>query len=163
RNMTPMDVAAAIRSENLDAPAGQLGQLPALRGQPFQLPVDTLGRLTTPEQFGNIVVKVGEDTVLVPTQGIVRLRDVARVELGAQNYNLSCRFDGRPSVGLAIYQLPGTNALDVADRVRTKMDELKTRFPDGVDYEIAYDTTPFIRESVGEVFHTLRDAVILVG
>ncbi len=95
--------------------------------------------------------------------GIVRLRDVARVELGAQNYNQSCTFDGHPSVGLSIYQLPGTNALDVADRVRAKMEELKTRFPDGVDYDIAYDTTPYIRESVNEVFKTLRDAVFLVG
>ena len=82
---------------------------------------------------------------------------------GAQNYNQSCTFDGHPSVGLSIYQLPGTNALDVADRVRAKMEELKTRFPDGVDYDIAYDTTPYIRESVYEVFKTLRDAVILVG
>jgi multidrug efflux pump len=163
RNMTPMDVAAAIRSENLDAPAGQLGQLPAAQGQLFQLPVDTLGRLTTPEQFGDIVVKVGEATSQAPAQGIVRLRDVARVEPGAQNYNVSCRFDGRPSVGLPVYQLPGTNALDVADRVRAKMKELKARFPEGVDYSIVYDTTPFIRESVGEVFNTLRDAVILVG
>ena len=83
--------------------------------------------------------------------------------MGAQNYNQSCTFDGHPSVGLSVYQLPGTNALDVADRVRAKMEELKTRFPDGVDYDIAYDTTPYIRESVGEVFKTLRDAVILVG
>ena len=83
--------------------------------------------------------------------------------MGAQNYNQSCTFDGHPSVGLSIYQLPGTNALDVADRVRAKMEELKTRFPDGVDYDIAYDTTPYIRESVNEVFKTLRDAVILVG
>ena len=89
----------------------------------------------------------------------MRLRDVARVEMGAQNYNQSCTFDGHPSVGLSIYQLPGTNALDVADRVRAKMEELKTRFPDDVDYDIAYDTTPYIRESVTEVFNTLRDAV----
>ncbi len=88
---------------------------------------------------------------------------MARVELGAQNYNQSCTFDGKPSVGLSIYQLPGTNALDVADRVRAKMEELKTRFPDGVDYQIAYDTTPFIRESVNDVIKTLFEAVILVG
>ena len=78
---------------------------------------------------------------------------MARVELGAQNYNQSCTFDGSPSVGLGVYQLPGTNALDVADRVRAKMKELKKRFPDGVDYDIAYDTTPFIRESVDDVVH----------
>ena len=88
---------------------------------------------------------------------------MARVELGAQNYNQSCTFDGRPSVGLSVYQLPGTNALDVAERVQAKMRELKTRFPDGVDYKIAYDITPFIRESVADVFQTLLEAVVLVG
>ena len=98
-----------------------------------------------------------------PTAAVVRLRDVARVELGAQNYNQSCLFDGRPSVGLAVYQLPGTNALDVADAVRKKMEELKTRFPDGVDYDIGYDTTPFIRESISDVVHTMFEAVVLVG
>ena len=163
RSMTAMDVASAIRSENIDAPAGQIGQMPAPRVQPFQLPIDTLGRLTDPEQFGSIVVKAGPSDPAEPATGIVRLRDVARIELGAQNYNQSCTFDGHPSVGLSIYQLPGTNALDVADRVRAKMEELKTRFPDGVDYDIAYDTTPYIRESVYEVFKTLLDAVILVG
>ncbi|MGP0068506.1 MAG: efflux RND transporter permease subunit, partial [Isosphaeraceae bacterium] len=163
RNMTAMDVANAIRNENIDAPAGQIGQLPANRGQYFQLPIHTLGRLTNPEEFANIVVKVGADTAGDPATGIVRMRDVARVELGAQNYNQSCTFDGKPSVGLSIYQLPGTNALDVADRVRAKMEELKVRFPDGVSYDIAYDTTPFIRESVRDVIHTLFEAVILVG
>ena len=115
RNMAAMDVAAAIRRENVDAPAGQLGQLPAGRGQYFQLPLDTLGRLTKPEEFENIVVKVGRSSTEEPATGIVRLRDVARVELGAQNCNSRATFDGRPSVGLNIYQLPGTNALDVAE------------------------------------------------
>ena len=313
RNMTAIDVANAIRDQNLDAPAGQIGQPPAPEGQPFQLPIDTLGRLSTPEQFGDIIVKVGpatasstagrtadsvnydacqagqaasgrggaggggggggpmqstppwsylgdastvnatrarsvrcpplrqralgavqaahdqhrHDTASItissstsvipvtqrrwsqtsggatpagrprpaeqprlvgsttatagattgltgamggrlvpaataagtdehpcaisqppsqrlgagprtepPAAAIVRLSDVARVEMGAQNYNQSCTFDGHPSVGLGIYQLPGTNALDVADRVQAKMKELKTRFPDGVDYTI---------------------------
>ena len=163
RNMTAMDVAAAIRTQNLDAPAGQIGQSPAAVGQPFQLPVDTVGRLSEPEQFESIVVKAGKSTAQEPVAGIVRLRDVARVEMGAQNYNQTCTFDGHPSVGLSIYQLPGTNALDVANRVRAKMDELKTRFPDDLDYDVAYDTTPYIRESVNEVFKTLRDAVLLVG
>ena len=98
-----------------------------------------------------------------PSIAIVRVRDVGEVELGAQNYNQSCLFDGKPSVGLAVYQLPGTNALDVADRVRAKMDELKSRFPDGIDYAIAYDTTPFIRESVSDVVKTLLIAVLLVA
>jgi multidrug efflux pump len=308
--MTAMDVANAIRSQNLDAPAGQIGQPPTLAREPFQLPVDTLGRLTDPDQFGEIIVKIdqgfptpaptsslvlsqrrpanpispstetvqqtstvnttigtalggvsapsinpansqipvtnsviattnsvisgfepfnvspigegvtggivgGDDmssplgaaggtmatigtgqvasamnagpstgpmalgsgatnttmangsTVSLapgtPTAGILRLRDVARVELGAQNYNQSCTFDGRPSVGLSIYQLPGTNALDVSRRVQAKMAEMKTRFPEGVDYDIGYDTTPFIRESVADVVQTLLEAVALVG
>src|SRR2546423_377602 len=98
-----------------------------------------------------------------PSAAIVRLRDVARIELGAQNYNQACTFDGRPSVGLSVYQLPGTNALDVADRVRQRMKELKKRFPDGVEYGIAYDTTPYIRESINDVVTTFLEAVALVG
>ncbi len=330
--ITAVDVAGAIRSQNLDAPAGQVGLPPAPTGQTFQLPIDALGRLVTPEQFGDIIVKVGGGpsarksttastsqpssgsapmnsgtggtlgsgsnstagssgsgqttsttsgsvsttastlsnatdsaatsgstgsttgatasttpststsgttpttttsgsstapggttvttggastggggtggggssgggattggggtslaspagpgtlTVTTGTTGsgalggttlgrgpgrpsvaIVRLKDVARLELGAQNYNQSCTFDGKPSVGLGLYQLPGTNALDVADAVRRKMEELKKRFPDGVDYTIAYDTTPYIRESVEDVVKTLLEAVALVG
>ena len=95
--------------------------------------------------------------------GIVRLRDVARVELGSRQYDQSCTLDGRPSVAVSIYQLPGSNALETARGVYAKMRELKGRFPDGLDYKIVYDTTPFINESVNEVFNTLRDAVILVG
>ncbi len=163
KNMTAMDVADAIRSENLDVPSGQMGQPPATGRQSFQIPVDALGRLSEPEQFGAIVVKASRRSRAEPATAIVRVRDVARVEMGAQNYNQSCTFDGKPSVGLTVYQLPGTNALDVADRVRAKMEELKTRFPDGVSYVIGYDTTPYIRESVREVYKTLRDAVILVG
>jgi len=310
-NMTAMDVAAAIRSQNLDAPIGQVGMPTAPPGQSFQLPIDTLGRLETPEEFGEIIVKVGSppalrpasavappqsvtlglpDTGLAPSLatgvaplgtmaldlstvapkrldsastrssqsqvittppgtapqftptiqgfdggatasgggtsqgggttaggsntggggtsvrsglladpgtdftslsinaqssslsgtgvtsgmsgsprpappavGIVRLRDVARIELGAQNYNQFCTFDGRPSTGLAIFQLPGTNALDVAERAKQKMAELKSRFPEGIEYTIAYDTTPFIRESVADVVQTLLEAVVLVG
>src|SRR5690348_5364262 len=122
RGMTAMDVAAASRQQNIDVPAGQVGQQPAPPGQPFQLPIDGLGRLTTPEQFGDIIVKVGRASDREPAPGIVRLRDVARVEIAAQNYNMSCTLDGKPSVGLNVYQLPGTNALDVADRVRAKME-----------------------------------------
>jgi multidrug efflux pump len=100
---------------------------------------------------------------LPPSASIVRLRDVANVELGAQNYNIACTFDGLPSVGLGVFQLPGTNALDVADRVRVRMEELKKRFPEGLVYTIGYDTTPFISESIAEVYNTLLDAVILVA
>ncbi len=312
RGMTAGDVATAIRSQSVEAAPGQVGQPPVAGNQSVQLPLDTLGRLTTPEQFGDIVVKVGvsgpvlSPTGLVPSApagaavggptntglptpgetspgltagittsggttsngsmsdtttsnapgvgepgnppsqglpgagvgpgssvtagggttgggatggptvggamagtrtgggttgdgltasdissatamsggtvgpnslsggamsggpparaaGLVRLRDVARVERGAQSYTNGATFDGRPSVGLAVFQLPGTNALDVADRVRKKMDDLKTRFPEGVDYDIAYDTTPFIRESVMDVVRTLFEAVGLVA
>jgi multidrug efflux pump len=294
RSMTAMDVAAAIRSQNLDAPIGQIGQPPIFSGQSFQLPTTTLGRLNTPEQFGDIIIKVGgvgmpagptrraraaprsggltsgmassgtssssttsttsvspvggsntdptggsyttstdptggtaapttmgDDTGAVlgttggattgggagsgggattggggtpgsatsgvvfpsmassaglgssggaagqappqPSAAVVRLRDVARLELGAQNYNQSCTFDGHQAVGLSVYQLPGTNALDVAEAVRAKMEELKSRFPDDVEYAIGYDTTPFIRDSVMDVVWTLLEAVGLVG
>lgn len=321
-NMTAIDVAAAIRSQNLDAPAGQVGQPTAPENQSFQLPIDTLGRLSDPEQFGDIIVKVGgvpvrpqqnqpatpqrsgssppnsssdsslggattstnasafdisrtstpstsanrfmttadmassnssstnrNTAILAPTntgsisdatsgggsslgggtsaggsessgggttggaansssnssaaqptdeamsllglsinspassfsgtsvtsgtsqaarpslpaQGVIRLRDVARVEMGAQNYNQYCTFDGMPSVGLAIFQLPGTNALDVADRIKKKMNELRGRFPEGVDFKIAYDITPFVRESVNDVVRTLLEAIVLVA
>src|SRR5262249_6551257 len=102
-------------------------------------------------------------TTMTPSTGIVRLRDVARVELGSQQYEQSCTLDGQPSVALSIYQLPGSNALETAGGVYAKMEELKARFPEGLDCQIVYDTTPFIRESVNEVFSTLRDAVILVA
>src|SRR3954467_13158823 len=104
-----------------------------------------------------MVLKTGADG------SIVRLRDVARIELGAQGYDQSCTLDGKPSVALSIYQRPGSHALETARLVRAKMEELKGRFPTGLDYAIVYDTTPFITESVNEVFHTLRDAVILVA
>ncbi|HEX4414506.1 MAG TPA: efflux RND transporter permease subunit [Lacipirellulaceae bacterium] len=313
-NITAIDVENAIRDQNLDAPAGQLGQSPAPKGQTFQLPLDTLGRLSDPEEFGNIIVKVGASSppptptgsrrstisatagatspgsssvpgaaatpastqaspsstgggastsstsaaaaagrrgagLLIagtqasgglnggansgggasaitasigvsaiggasaegggttggggmtngsstsattststsdmssdpaaitgmplggvarqgpgqPSVAIVRLKDLARVEIGAQNYNQSCLFDGKPTVGLAVFQLPGTNALDVADAVRAKMQELKSRFPQGLDYAIAYDTTPYIRESVSDVARALFQAIALVG
>ncbi len=287
-SITAADVAAAISGQNLDAPVGQTGQPPAKLDQSFQVPITTLGRLSQPEDFGNIIVKVGQprsgapasqssgsaggsgttgttttqpssstptvpaasasgstslpgsnmtDTLPtgtsspstgggttsgggatsgggvttgggatagggttggaaggtmanpsvsgssgtsgsgagivtsgaqgrgpgLPSASIVRLRDVARLELGSLNYTTACTYDGNPSVGLSVYQLPGTNALDVADAVRAKMDELATRFPDGVKYEIGYDTTPFIRESVLDVLWTLLEAVVLVG
>jgi RND family efflux transporter MFP subunit len=302
-NLTAPDVAQAIRSQNLDAPAGQTSRPPAPDTQSFQQPILTLGRLNSIEQFGDIIVKVGQPrpdassvtkmtpprragtssansltaartlrrtgagntttasattnatimdaitsvaiasgttTSTAPLAGggttggaattsdastgagssgggttgggatsgssltsgtipglsinstgatsvagvgsggalsgetmgrgpgradaaIVLLRDIARMELGAQNYNQACLFDGRPAVGLGLYQLPGTNALEVADNVRRKMEELKTRFPDGVDYAIGYDTTPYIRESIRGVLYTLLEAVLLVG
>ncbi len=309
RNLTAIDVANAIRNQNLDAPAGQVGRPPAAPGQSYQMPITTLGRLHEPEQFGDVIVKVGgvrtprdgntpvggrggsrlagpvmttptapppsadptnpdttagtltgntfagrvgttvaadptagnltpndvngavtpdggagssgggtttggsratggatsrsgllaggtapsgssgnltglsvasgtTDTVLgsgvlggatlgrgpgLPAPAVIRLRDVARIELGAQNYTQACMFDGQPSVGLSVYQLPGTNALEVSERVFKTMEELKKRFPDGVDYKIGYDTTPYIRDSIRDVVYTLLEAVAIVG
>src|SRR5205807_1030600 len=108
-----------------------------------------------------------QDTELTDTgvasTPVVRLRDVARVELAALNYDISSRLDGQPSAGLGVFQLPGSNALDVADAVRRRMEELRDRFPPGVDYRIIFDTTPFIRQSVDEVYRTLWIAVLLVA
>jgi hydrophobe/amphiphile efflux-1 (HAE1) family protein len=163
RSMTAGEVALAIASQNQPMVGGVLGANPGPTPRGFQPPLDALGRLSDPKQYEEIILKVVQNANNGFSPQVVRLRDVAHVEFGAQNYNLSCTLDGKPSVGLGVYQLPGTNALDVADLVKQKMLELKTRFPDGVDYEIAYDTTPFISESVGDVVRTLFEAVFLVG
>ncbi len=147
----------ALREQNVQVAAGQLGQPPVPSGLDFQYTMTTLGRLVEPDQFGDIVIKSGKSGELV------RLKDVARTERGAKNQDVRCLLDGKPSVGLAIFQLPGSNALETADRVRAKMEELQGKFQKGLKYAIVYDTTPFVEESVAEVFHTLRDAVILVA
>ncbi len=157
RDLTAGDVVKALQEQNVQVAAGQVGQPPVPPGLDFQLTMTTLGRLSEPEQFEEIVIKTGASGQLT------RLKDVARVELGAKNMNTSCRVDGQPAASLAVWQLPGSNALDTADRVKARMRELEKRFPPGLKYRIDYDTTPFIRESVAEVFKTLRDAVILVA
>jgi multidrug efflux pump subunit AcrB len=157
RNLSADDVVAAINQQNAQVAAGQIGQPPVPHGQVFQYTMNTLGRLVNPEQFADMIIKTGSDGRLV------RIRDVARTELGAQGYDQTCTLDGKPSVALSIYQLPGSNALQTAQLVKDKMKELKLRFPEGLDYAIVYDTTPFINESITEVFSTLRDAVILVA
>jgi multidrug efflux pump subunit AcrB len=157
RNLTATDVSTAIAQQNIQVAAGQIGQPPIPNGQVFQYTMTTLGRLEDSEQFANIILKTDTDG------RIVRLRDVARIELGAQGYDQTCTLDGQPSVALSIYQRPGSNALKTADLVKEKMEELKQRFPEGIDYSIVYDTTPFITESVNEVYNTLRDAIILVA
>ncbi len=162
-NITASEVAGAVASQNVESVAGLVGQQPAAVGQYFETPVTTLGRLVEPDQFGDIIIRATPGGNQGPSPGIIRLRDVARVELGALNYDQSCTFDGGPSVALGVRQLPGTNALDIGDQVRRKMAELSGKFPDGVTYQIAYDTTPFIRESVDDVVRTLLEAVALVG
>ncbi len=157
RNMQAGDVVRSLREQNLHVAAGQIGQQPVPNGQNRQIPLSTLGRLTDVEQFERIVVKTG-------TEGrLVRLKDVARIELGAKNQDIECIVNGKPSVSMAIFQLPDANALDTADIVRAKMNELAVDFPPGLIYETRYDTTPFIRESIEEVFKTLREAIILVA
>ena len=156
RGLTTMDVLAAIREQNVQVAAGQIGAPPSAAGQEFQYTVNTLGRLSDVEQFRNIILKVGEGGRLV------RVRDVARVELGAQAYNWYAQLDGSPSIPISIYQLPGANALDVAKDVRAEMDRLAETFPEGLEYKIAYDTTKFITASLKEVLITLVIAIILV-
>jgi multidrug efflux pump subunit AcrB len=190
-HLNAFDVVTAIAQQNVQVAAGQVGQPPVPGGQQFQLTINTKGRLSEAEEFQDIVVKVGagaqgaasaadatvSDLEALST-GIVRLKDVVtrypvvpgdpksgapRVELMAQQYDTTCTLNGRQSVALSVYQLPGTNALDVSKNVRATIKDLSRSFPDGLRYEIVYDTTPFIRESVNEVFKTLRDAVILVA
>ncbi len=151
------DVVKAIEEQNVQVAAGQIGQPPVPQGQVFQFAMTTLGRLSSKEQFESIIIKNGTDG------RVVYLRDVARIELGAQSYDQVCTMDRKPSVALSIYQLPGSNALATAAAVRAKMEELKLQFPDDLDYAIVYDTTPFISESILEVFKTLGLAIVLVA
>src|SRR5262245_494100 len=156
RNLTTQDVVDALREQNIQVAAGQLGQPPAVAGQPFQYTLTTLGRLSDPGQFENIVVKVG-------AQGrATYLRDVARVELGAQSYTSFASRDGIPSASVLVYQLPGANALDVAKRVRVAADRLSQSFPAGVAYSIPFDATVFVDRAATEVYRTLLEAGALV-
>jgi multidrug efflux pump len=157
RNLTATDVINALKEQNVQVAAGQIGQPPVPKGIDFQYTVNTLGRLTKPEEFAGIVLKRSE------SGAVTYLRDVARIELGAKSQDQTCTLDGKDSAALAIFQMPGSNALATADRVRAKMEDLKKRFPSGVDYGIVYDTTPFTRESIKVVIHTLFEAFILVG
>jgi HAE1 family hydrophobic/amphiphilic exporter-1 len=156
--LDPSDVVNAIQHQNLQVPAGQVGMPPAPAGQNFQFPVNVAGRLDEVEEFENIIVKIATG------QGgrIIRVKDVARVELGAQTYSQFCNFDGRPSAGVAIFQLPGANALQVADEVTRAMAELSKSFPQGLSYAIPFDTTDFTRASIDEVYKTLYEAAALV-
>jgi multidrug efflux pump len=162
-NLSATDVFNAVQKQNAQVAAGQIGRQPVPTGQMFQLTMSTQGRLDNIEQFKDIIIKGDVSDTSSGSTPVVRIRDVARVELGAQQYDQISRLDGQPTVGLAVYQLPGSNALDVAEAVQAKMADLKTRFPKGIQYEIVYDTTPFIEQSVDEVFHTLRDAIVLVA
>jgi HAE1 family hydrophobic/amphiphilic exporter-1 len=150
------DVVSAIKEQNLQAPAGQIGGEPAPKGQEFTYTVRAPGRFTTPEEFANIIVRsAGEG-------GEVRIRDVGRVELGNEFYGQDARLNGKPSAVLMVYLLPGANQTFSAGEIYKTLDEAKTRFPDGIDYKITYDTTPAVEASIHEVMKTLYEAIILV-
>jgi multidrug efflux pump subunit AcrB len=155
-NLNAQDIIQAVQGQNIQVAAGQIGQPPTPPGQVFQYIITTLGRLQDTDQFANIIVKNNGSS-------LIYLKDVASIELGAQSYDQTCTLDGKPSVALSIYQLPGSNALDVAQRVKDRMRQLRERFPPGIDYSIVYDTTPFINESIAEVRETLFDAIVLVA
>ena len=156
RNMTAGDVIKALQEQNVQVAAGRLGAPPAPTGQDFQLTINTLGRLPTAAEFEDVIIQVGE-------QGeITRVRDIGRAEIGAKNYDVNSYLDGKPCITLAVFQLPGSNALATADAVKAEMLKLKEAFPQGVDYKIVYDTTVFVDESIHEVYKTLLEAFILV-
>ncbi len=156
RQMTASDVISSLQEQNVQVAAGRLGAPPAPKGQNFQLTINTLGRLPSASEFENIIVKVGDKGQ------ITRIRDVGRAEIGAKNYDVSSYLDGQPCITLAVYQLPGSNALATADKVKQAMQNLKAAFPAGLEYQIVYDTTVFVNESVHEVYKTLIEAFILV-
>jgi multidrug efflux pump len=154
--LTTDDISAAIVAQNAQVSAGQLGALPSVPGQQLNATVTAQSRLQTPEQFRNIVVKAR------PNGAVVRLSDVARVELGNENYNFISRHNGKPAAGLAVTLAPGANALETADAVKAKVAELSTTFPPGLKADFPYDNTPFIKISIHEVIKTLIEAIFLV-
>jgi len=154
--ITTSEVAAALRAQNAQYAAGRIGTEPAPPGQTYVYTVTATGRLVEPEEFGEIVVRA------MGAGGVLRLKDIARIELGALNYDTSNTLDGQPTIGMATYLQPGSNALEVAALVREKMKELRGSFPDGVDYAIPFDTTRFVDASIKEVNTTMFEAAALV-
>jgi len=157
RNLTASDVVNAVREQNSQVAAGYIGQSPVPTGQPFHLTLTTHGRLVEAEEFEQMIIK--------STSGgqVVRVKDVGRVEMGSKNEDIVQRYDGHPMVGMAIFLLSDANALETADLVKAKMADLSRDFPAGMKYDIGYDTTPFIRESIWEVFKSLGDSILLVA
>lgn len=155
-NITIPEIINAIQTQNTVNPAGKIGGEPVPKGQEFTYAVRAQGRLETEEQFGNIVLRAD------PSGSIVRIRDVGRIELGAQTYDMTGRLNGKPAALVALYQLPGTNAIDAAKGARKTMEELKTRFPEDLDYVVALDTTLAVTAGIDEIIDTLFEALILV-
>jgi HAE1 family hydrophobic/amphiphilic exporter-1 len=154
--ITVTDVANALKAQNTVNPAGQVGGEPAQGNQQFTYAVLAQGRLTSPEQFGNVIVREA------PNGGTVRVRDVARVELGTQDYSLMSRLNGKPSAAVAVYQLPGSNAVQTVDGVRKLLAQMKQRFPQDIDYTVSLDQTLPVTEGMKEIFWTLGIAIVLV-
>ncbi len=154
--ITVTEILNAIKAQNTVNPAGQVGMEPVPAGQEFTYSVRAQGRLETEEEFGNIVIRAN------PDGSMVRLKDVARIELGAQMYNMIGRMNGKPSAIIAIYQLPGSNAIQTMDAATKLMEEMKSRFPADLDYVISLDTTQAVREGIKEIVHTLFEALVLV-
>ncbi|WP_439628230.1 efflux RND transporter permease subunit [Gemmata sp.] len=174
RNLTAPDVVNALKAQNVQVAAGSLGRPPVPTGQAFQYTLSTQGRLITDAEFGDVILNISDKGAVTRLRDVVsdkrKIKDEAGVERevggiqrGAKNEDTGCTLDGRPSVGLPVYQLPGSNAIETAERIKKRMEELKEEFKGGVDYAIVYDTTPFVEESIAEVFNALRDAIILVA
>jgi HAE1 family hydrophobic/amphiphilic exporter-1 len=154
--LTPGDVINALQDQNVEVAAGAIGQPPTSGNQPYQYTVQALGRLTTPEEFGNLILKSNS------TGYYLRVKDVGRVDLGAENYLTSTKFNGRTALGIGVMQLSTANALSISQGVLHVMNELAPQFPAGVHYSVPYDTTTFVRESIIEVTQTLGIAILLV-
>ena len=156
RGLAASDVVNAIREQNRQVAAGSLGAPPSDAGNSFQLSINTQGRLVSEEEFENIIIRAGENGE------ITRLKDIARIELGSSQYALRSLLNNKPAVAIPVFQRPGSNAIEISDAVRARMAQLKQSFPQGVDYEIVYDPTIFVRGSIEAVVHTLLEAIILV-
>ena len=156
RNLTPDDILGAIKEQNIQVSAGKVGELPTSHSEAFQYTLDVKGRLTSPEEFGNIIVRYEEGG------RVLRLKDVASIELGSKTYTTDSKINHQQSASICVYQLPGSNSLQVAADVQAKIDELSKNLPDGVNAEVTLDTTKFIEVSINEVYHTLFEAFVLV-
>lgn len=174
RGLTAGDIVNVLREQNVQVAAGTLARPPNPPGQAFQYTLSTLGRLKETDEFGSIIVRTGDDGQITRMRDVVsdkrkiklpsgKSREFGGIELGAKSEDTGCTLDGQDAIGIAVYQLPGSNALATAELIKERMELLKQSFPDGVDYAIVYDTTPFIEESIHEVFKALRDAIILVA
>ena len=150
------DISAAISAQNAQYAAGKIGAEPAPASQQLSFTVTAKGRLIDPEEFGNIIVRAQGPN------GVLRLKDVARIELGAQSYNVASALNGQPGVALPIFLQSGANALETAEAIKAKVNELKLKFPEGMDYNIPYDTSDFVKATIKEVFHTFGEALVLV-